>query len=97
MPSVLEATLPALPAVLTHEQAPRWLADAERALASLPVGATAVVSAAALQGFDSSALAALLALRRGALRRGLGWRVADMPPKLRTLAEVYGVAELLPG
>lgn len=89
--------MPALPAVLTHTQAPGWLADAERALASLPAGATAVVSAAALQGFDSSALAVLLALRRAALRRGLGWRVEGLPPKLRTLAEVYGVAELLPG
>jgi phospholipid transport system transporter-binding protein len=97
MPSGPEATLPALPAVLTHEQAPGWLADAERALQALPAGATAVVSAAALQGFDSSALAVLLALRRGALRRGLGWRVEGMPQKLRTLAEVYGVAELLPG
>jgi phospholipid transport system transporter-binding protein len=84
-----------LPAELTHEQAPaccRMLAQAMRA-----DNATAVVAdAGALVRFDSSALAVLLDVRREALSLGKTFAVAHMPPRLRELASVYGVAGLLP-
>jgi len=84
-----------LPAELTHEQAPacvRMLAQALRADAAPAV----VADAGALSHFDSSALAVLLDVRREALSLGKTFAVAHMPPRLRELASVYGVAELLP-
>ncbi|WBY03514.1 STAS domain-containing protein [Ramlibacter tataouinensis] len=83
-----------LPVELTHDQAPacsRMLAQALRAEPQQQ----AVADAAALQRFDSSALAVLLECRREALALGKGFSVAHMPPRLRELAGVYGVSELL--
>ena len=84
-----------LPAELTHVQAPacmRMLADALRAES----GALAVADASELRAFDSSALAVLLECRREALALGKGFAVQRLPARLRDLAALYGVAELLP-
>lgn len=85
-----------LPAELTHEHATacsRMLAQAVQAHAG---GQAAVCDASALQRFDSSALAVLLECRREALARGLAFSVSHMPQRLRELAVLYGVGELLP-
>jgi phospholipid transport system transporter-binding protein len=84
-----------LPAELTHDQAAacsRMLAQALRADAEPAV----VADAGALERFDSSALAVLLDCRREALALGKTFAVARMPARLRELASVYGVADLLP-
>ena len=85
-----------LPATLTHAQAAgtsRMLAQALKAgAASSPV----VVDGSALQAFDSSALAVLLECRREALAAGQPFGTRALPPRLRVLASLYGVAELLP-
>jgi phospholipid transport system transporter-binding protein len=83
-----------LPARLTHDEAgacSRMLAQALRSGAA----GTAVADASALHEFDSSALAVLLECRREALVMGKAFSVAHMPPKLRELAALYGVSELL--
>ncbi len=83
-----------LPAELTQAHAPacaRMLAQALRAEPQQQV----VADASALLQFDSSALAVLLDCRREALALGKQFAVAHMPPRLRELAGVYGVAELL--
>jgi len=49
-----------------------------------------------LSRFDSSALAVLLACRRQAQGLGRAFYVRDMPPRLRQLAGLYGIAELIP-
>jgi phospholipid transport system transporter-binding protein len=84
-----------LPAELTHAQAPacvRMLAEALRA----EPGPLAVADAGELSAFDSSALAVLLECRREALALGKGFAVQRLPARLRDLASLYGVAELLP-
>ncbi|RZJ19052.1 MAG: STAS domain-containing protein [Haliea sp.] len=84
-----------LPAELTHAHASacsRMLAQAVRSES----GDTAVADASALERFDSSALAVLLECRREALARGKTFLVSRLPPRLRELADLYGVAELLP-
>jgi len=84
-----------LPEVLTHSQAAgcaQMLARGLRASAE----PQAVVDAAALERFDSSALAVLLEGRREALARGTTFTVTGMPPRLRALAALYGVDALLP-
>ena len=48
-----------------------------------------------LERFDSAAVAALLAWRRAAQSAGLSLRIAGAPAGLRSLANLYGVAELL--
>lgn len=85
----------ALPVELTQAQAEgclRGLLPALRAQA----GPSVEVDAAALQDFDSAALAVLLACRREAMAAGKQCVVRAMPERLRTLATLYGVAELLP-
>lgn len=55
-----------------------------------------VVDASALEKFDSAALAVLLELRREGLAQGKVMRFRGLPQRLRDLAGVYGIAELLP-
>ena len=59
-------------------------------------GSSVVVDAGALAHFDSSALAVLLECRREAMAHGKTFAVARLPARLRELAGLYGVAELLP-
>ena len=84
-----------LPVDLTHVHAPacaRMLAQAVRAEA----GTSVVADASPLQRFDSSALAVLLECRREALLARKSFSVMALPTRLRELAGLYGVAELLP-
>jgi phospholipid transport system transporter-binding protein len=84
-----------LPEELTHTHAPacvRMLAQALRSEAS----PHAVADASALRHFDSSALAVLLECRREALALGKTFAVSQLHPRLRDLAGLYGVSELLP-
>ena len=84
-----------LPTELMHEQATaccRMLAEALRR----DPASSVVAAAGALERFDSSALAVLLECRREALAAGKSFSVARMPARLRDLATVYGVAQLLP-
>jgi phospholipid transport system transporter-binding protein len=85
-----------LPATVTHEQAEacsRMLAQSVRTGSDRQV----VADASALAHFDSSAVAVLLECRREALAGGKGFAVKGLPTRLRDLAALYGVADLLPG
>ncbi len=55
-----------------------------------------VVDATGLARFDSSALAVLLEFRRHCLAQGKAMSIHAMPERLRHLAGVYGIDELLP-
>ncbi|MFC6282609.1 MULTISPECIES: STAS domain-containing protein [Polaromonas] len=83
-----------LPSILTHAVA----ADFARGLKPLVLSQAAevVADASTLQEFDSSALAVLLACRREALVAGKAFSVRGLPARLRQLAGLYGVAELIP-
>ena len=54
------------------------------------------VDASALVAFDSSALAVLLGLRRVVLAQGGALHITGMTARLRELASLYGVLDLLP-
>ena len=84
-----------LPAELTHAEATACCRMLAQALRSDP-GREAVADASALRHFDSSALAVLLECRREALALGKRFAVSQLHPRLRALATLYGVAELLP-
>lgn len=85
-----------LPTELTHDQAPACVQMLSQALRTQPPGGPVVADASNLQVFDSSALAVLLDCRREALAAGKSFSVHQLPPRLRELATLYGVAELLP-
>jgi phospholipid transport system transporter-binding protein len=84
-----------LPAELTHDHAGACCRMLTQGLRSQPEAAV-IADAGALARFDSSALAVLLECRREALALGKTFAVARLPARLRELATLYGVAELLP-
>jgi phospholipid transport system transporter-binding protein len=84
-----------LPAELTHDQAVACCRMLAQGLRSQPERLV-VADAGGLVKFDSSALAVLLECRREALTMGKTFAVGRMPARLRELASLYGVAQLLP-
>ena len=88
-----------LPPVTSLEQAPAVLQQIDAALASAGGSAEAgglQIDASALTEFDTSAIALLLHAQRAAKASGTLVQVLGAPPKLRELAQLYGVEELLP-
>ena len=83
----------ALPAELTHEVAADFALSLNQ---QVQAEGAVVADASALRLFDSSALAVLLACRREALAAGKTFSVQGLPARLRQLATLYGVAELVP-
>ena len=84
-----------LPAELTHAHAVACCRMLVQGLRSHTEPAV-VADAGALTHFDSSALAVLLECRREALAIGKTLSISRMPARLRELATLYGVAQLLP-
>lgn len=83
-----------LPVEITHRSA---RACAHMLVQAMQQGdAVVVADASALSRFDSSALAVLLECRREAQIAGKTFSVRALPARLRALASMYGVAELLP-
>jgi phospholipid transport system transporter-binding protein len=83
-----------LPATVTADEARNTLDMLAQALRREP-DAGVVVDASGLQQFDSSALAVLLECQRLAAAWGKGFSVKHPPPKLASLARLYGVGELV--
>ncbi len=85
-----------LPATITALEARDTLALLAQAL-QREADPDVVVDAANLQRFDSAALAVLLECQRLAQAWGKGFAVRNAPPKLVSLALLYGVDALLLG
>lgn len=83
-----------LPAELTHAQA-RACLQSLQAQVSDCAQARVDIDASALEVFDSSALAVLLALRRCALAQQKSLQVHGLPAGLKSIAALYGVQALL--
>ena len=83
-----------LPDTLLFPQADACLAHCLGQLAAQN-GLSVEVNASALVEFDSSALAVMLGLRRNILSQGLDCCVIGMSARLRELASLYGVLDLL--
>lgn len=77
---------------MTLETAPALLAEGVTAL----VEAESVFDLAAVSDVDSSGLAVLFGWQRAARAQGKVLSIANPPASLVSLAEVYGVTELLP-
>ena len=91
-----------LPASLTHREAPDAVRMLSQTIRRETAGGRAgdpvpplAVDASALTQFDSSALAVLLECRRLATGAGRTLELRHAPPKLRQLARLYGLDDLL--
>lgn len=83
-----------LPSVLMHPEASACRADLVQAMAATQ-DRVVLLDASKLQQFDSSALAVLLACRREAQALGRSLQVQGLSERLRELASLYGILELL--
>ena len=93
MPDTIAASLQ-LPQELTYRQARECLMRL-RPLVQGAVGQRVQIDASAVQVFDSSALAVLLALRRAALEAKKQLLVLGLPAGLQSMAALYGIQDLL--
>jgi phospholipid transport system transporter-binding protein len=84
-----------LPATLTLAQASDTLRMLAQSLRADPAP-TLRMDAAALQDFDTSAVAVLLECRRLADAWGKGFELSGVPAQLTELVRLYGVESLLP-
>lgn len=84
-----------LPNELTHSQATACLRMLVQGLRS-QAGSEVVIDATGLGRFDSAALAVLLELRRETLAAGKRFSIRGLPARLRDLAALYGIMDLLP-
>ena len=89
----MSATL-TLPAVLTHAESAVFASGLKPQMFAQAL--EVVADASALRQFDSSALALLLECLRHAHAAGKRFSVFSSPRRLRELAVLYGVAELIP-
>lgn len=83
-----------LPSVVMHAQAEACRRDLTAALAA-SADKVVLLDASALQQFDSSALAVMLACRRSALASGRQLKVQGLSPRLSQLARLYGLLDWL--
>jgi phospholipid transport system transporter-binding protein len=83
-----------LPTSLLHDQANACLALWLMQLPA-PLPPSVTLDASALTEFDSSVLAVLLGLRREVASRGSALQIEGLTPRLRELAGLYGVIDLL--
>lgn len=83
-----------LPEELTHVQATACLELLRQGLGS-ESGHQVVVDASRLSRFDSAALAVLLEFRRESLALGKAFSISALPNRLRDLATLYGIVDLL--
>lgn len=83
-----------LPAVLMHPQATACRVQLVQAMVATQ-DRVVLLDASALEEFDSSALAVLLACRRQAQALGRSLQVQGLSERLRELATLYGVQVLL--
>jgi phospholipid transport system transporter-binding protein len=94
MPGPAMAVAP-LPRVLTLGQARATAATLEAALAAAGSGGALRVDCTDLAELDTAALAVLLQSQRTARARGVRMTLHAAPAKLRALAALYGVDDLL--
>lgn len=83
-----------LSGALTLENVVAILDESGRAL---PATGRLVIDLAGVTEVDSSAVSLLLELRRGARRQNRDIEFVNLPPNLQSLAELYGVSDLLAG
>ena len=84
-----------LEGALSFETVPAVLARSEEFAARPDVPARLTIDFSKVTGVDSSAVALLLDWRRQAKARGMALEFVNLPAPLLSLAQLYGVSELI--
>ena len=84
-----------LPAEISHSNVEAVLAQGIAVIDTLQAENSLTIDCQALTVFDSSALSALLSMRRHAQAKSVHIELHSIPEKLASLAQVYGVADVV--
>jgi phospholipid transport system transporter-binding protein len=84
-----------LPAEISHNNVEAVLAQGIAVIDTLQAENNLTIDCQALTVFDSSALSALLSMRRHAQAKNVRIALQSIPEKLASLAQVYGVADVV--
>lgn len=84
-----------LPTEISHSNAEAVLAQGIAVIDTLQAENNLTIDCQALTVFDSSALSALLSMRRYAQAKRVHIELQSIPEKLASLAQVYGVADVV--
>ena len=84
-----------LPAEILHGNVEDILAQGIAVIDAMPSGDVLSIECYLLETFDSSALSALLSMRRRAQEKNIHIQLSAIPQKLASLAKVYGVADVV--
>ena len=93
-----QAVLPPMPNPCTHAASAAWVAACEAVLRRHVKSAATVwtVAPAAVEVFDSSALAAILAVQRQVHAQGQHLQCPPLPEGLASLVRLYGLQDVMP-
>jgi phospholipid transport system transporter-binding protein len=84
-----------LPSQITHKNIEAVLADGLVAINACETNGCLTVGCESLEFFDSSALSAILSMKRHARQKNISIVLQSIPEKLASLAKVYGVADVV--
>lgn len=84
-----------LPVEISHNNMEAVLAEGIAVIDAMQAENNLTIDCQALTVFDSSALSALLSLRRHAQIKNIHIELRSIPEKLASLAKVYGVADVV--
>lgn len=84
-----------LPVEISHNNIEAVLAEGIAVIDAMQAENNLTIDCQALTVFDSSALSALLSLRRHAQIKNIHIELRSIPEKLASLAQVYGVADVV--
>lgn len=84
-----------LPSQITHTNVEAVLADGLLAIKACDTNGHLTLGCKSLEFFDSSALSAILSMKRHAQQKNISIVLEAIPEKLASLAKVYGVADVV--
>lgn len=84
-----------LPVEISHNNMEAVLAEGIAVIDAMQAENNLTIDCQALTVFDSSVLSALLSLRRHAQIKNIHIELRSIPEKLASLAQVYGVADVV--
>ncbi len=84
-----------LPVEISHSNVEAVLAEGIAVINTLQTENRLTVDCQALSIFDSSALSVILSMRRHAQTKRVDIELQSIPEKLASLAQVYGVADVV--
>lgn len=84
-----------LPASVNHQNVESILLAIEELLKQTSSGSSLTINCRELKAFDSSAISAILSIKRRAEKSGVTVHLDNIPDSLSSLAKVYDLADIV--